>query len=156
MNNWHEEIQEREFHGKPQGKWVVTGWYQDEKEDYYTAEAAWEKKQQAGWDNRPEVTLAELAEGDGTLDMVDDYFRWNVMTPHWYLHKNRTWHKSLSTFEKGGFPFGPNLMSGEYGSYELAEEALKNSSKPDRFENQYATNYQEHLQAADDPISLRT
>ena len=150
-NNWYVKIEEREFHGKPEGKWIVSGWYQDEKEDYDAAKIAGEKKQQEGArDNRPEITLAELAEGDDILDIVDDYFSWNVMTPHWYLHKNGTWHKLLATCKKGDFPFKLGLMSGEYGTKELAEETLKNSPKPDRFEN-----YQEHLQAADDPISCK-
>lgn len=144
MSNWHEEIKEREFHGKPEGKWIVIGWYADEKEAYSTAETAWEKKQQEGWENQPKVTLAELAEGDGVLG-VDDYFRWNVDTPHWFLHKNGTWHKMLCACGEG--IFGPNLMSGEYGSEESAREVLKRSSKPRQFEN-----YQEHLQTAREPI----
>lgn len=139
LNSWHEKIEEREFHGKPQGKWVIEGWYEDEKEDFYIEETEWNKRSQEGWEKNGGII---------SLDIVDDYFSWNVTTPHWYLHDDGKWRKSLCAW------FELNCtkrMGGEFSSREAAEEALRNvTHRPKRFEN-----YVEHLRNAAPPIWCR-
>lgn len=148
---WCEKITEREFHGKPEGRWIITGWYWDERRAYYIAKAEWEKRQQEGWAKNPEPfpTLEQIASGEHNLLPADDYFHWNVETPHWYLHKNGTWHKLLCGDRQYGRVDG--FFDGEFPSRESAEEILRNTPlKPPRFER-----YQEHLDNAEPPISCR-
>jgi hypothetical protein len=152
MNNWHEEIKVHESFLEPAARWIIVGYYEDEVADYKTAEAAWELRQQQGWKtgpcNSPEDdarSLQELAKCDYSLDIIDDYFHWNVETPHWYLHNDGVWEKSLAKIREF------SNMSGRYTSREAAEEALKNCMHiPQRFEN-----YVEHLNNARPPISCK-
>ncbi len=144
MNTWHQEVTEHTFDFKPEGKWIVKGWYEDEKASYQVAEAAWNKRQQDGWDAG--ITAVTVTSDSGetfSLDIVDDYFHWNVETPHWYLHKDGTWGKLLCKLDEVSRPY-----SGEYLSEDQAEQHLANSQPPERFPD-----YSEHLRSAEPPIS---
>lgn len=44
-NMWSLKVEERTFHVKPLGKWIISGWYEDEKEIYYKSEKIWEDRQ---------------------------------------------------------------------------------------------------------------
>lgn len=151
--SWYQRIEEREFHGKPRGIWIITGWYEDEKTAYEIAETEWNRKQgESGISSEPIddiSSLMKLAEDDDFMWMpVDDYFHWNVMTPHWYLHTDGTWNKLICKI--GKIRETPNsLMYGEYLSQEEAEAQLAKSRPPDRFDN-----YVEHLQNAAPPINI--
>jgi len=88
--------------------------------------------------------LQALADGSITLDIVDDYFHWNVITPHWYLHLDGTWQKMICN------EFDMKVMSGQYHRLQRAEQDMLNSTPPARFEG-----YEEHLQNAREPYSCR-
>ena len=152
--NWHEEIKEKEFHDKSEGKWYIIGWYADEKQAFEIAKDEWEDQQQKGWDSNSSPTLHELADGSFNLDIVDDYFRWNVITPHWFLHSDGLWGKMLcKDVHDASFT---ELMVGEYPSLKAAELMLRNTPfKPKRFEDEYKIPYEEHLSNAEPPYSCR-
>lgn len=145
--NWIEEIEEREFHGKPEGKWIIQGWYEDEKEDFLREQIIWEEKQSLSWD-----ILSEYPDflARSIFDMADDHFSWNVTTPTWFLHQDGTWNKSLSNHTS----VITKLMYGEYESLEGAQKMimaldsrfLQRPRHPMKFKN-----YLEHLKNADEP-----
>ena len=127
---WHVEIEERPRHLWPD-KWIVTGWYCDEKYAYKDAEYQWEQEQNKKWNeknkDKPPPPLWGLLIGG------DDYFYWHVETPGWSLHKDLTWHKMLINDK--------NEFTGVYDSYEEAVATLaKLPACPPKFEN-----YEEHL-----------
>lgn len=125
---WCVEIAEREKHLWPD-TWYIMGYYKDEKEAYYTAEAQWEKKHAEEWDKKWGNNPPSLFD---QLDMGEDYFSWHVVIPHWYLHINGTWHKLLINNE--------HEFTGIYNSYEAAEMLFNTLHIPPRFEG-----YLEHL-----------
>lgn len=149
MSNWHAEIQPRDSY-RSKAKFIVVGWYEDEKSAYKLAEQAWDKKSRECWEKNNPPVVGFPASND--LDLTDDYFSWNVTTPSWLLHKDGTWHKSLCRLESAGkgFRWYQDLLPGEYKTREEAERILQNSSKPERFEN-----YQEHLDSAAPPVSCK-
>jgi hypothetical protein len=96
---WHVEIEEQARHLWPE-QWTISGYWEDEKRLYKKYEKEWDKRRQEVWDkkhaNKPPITLQELADGSGCLDMCgEDYFHWNVQTPSWSMHRNGTWQKML-------------------------------------------------------------
>lgn len=147
-NNWTEEIIEHDTCLDPENRWIITGHYVDEKAAFKAAETAWEKRAQEcseqlnpGPHSDDALSLQMLADGDGTITLYDDYFHWNVETPHWYLHRDGTWGKMIMKIKEF------QNMSGRYRSREDAEAALKQfPAKPPRFEN-----YVEHLNSAEPP-----
>ena len=134
-SDWFVKVEEREKHLWP-GTFVVTGWYQDEKDAYKVAEAAWEKK-------RPPYDPSRYADvPEGCLVLEDDHFSWIVETPWWFLHCDCVWRKTLMSGAK------QNQQTGVFPNREAAIQALNNASPaPARF-----ANYVEHLQSARDPV----
>jgi len=78
----------------------------------------------------------------GDLEIIDDYFSWNVITPYWHLFCNGSWQKDS----------GP-AIDHIYSSYESALEALERSREaikmiPNRFPD-----YEFHLACAKLPLN---
>ena len=100
-------------------KWLVTGWYEDEKKDYYREEAKWNKARQEEWEReypdgwQPTV----LDDGSVNLSFSEDYFHWHVISWSWSLHADGSWQKMLVNDK--------NEFTGVYDSREAAETALK-------------------------------
>jgi hypothetical protein len=120
--------------------WFVAGYYTEEREAFLLAEKAWEKRQYEGWQRQKPRSVSDQYK----LDIVDDYFRWNVINPDWYLHKDGSWHKSIQKFATKNWE-----MSGEFSTYEMASNVLKSTSViPKIYED-----YENHLACAAGPIS---
>ena len=152
MNTWQEKIEERMFHDKHLGKWIITGWYEEEVIAFKAAQAAWEKKQYEGWEKNPQPAMTE---DSFTLDIVDDCFSWNVITPWWFQHSDGTWHKMLC--HDTSLPDWESGMPGEFPSLAAAEATVKNfPEKAPAFSTMFpGIPYQEHLDSAEPPISTR-
>lgn len=119
-------------------KWIITGWYEEEVKAYNIAERAWEHLQSISG------PYNKLKGNSSNLDIVDDYFRWNVIHPQWYLWKDGTWNKdSVQLIGKR------YIKMTEFISKVSASMALKNSVIPAEF-----VNYKEHLQSAAPPGNL--
>lgn len=138
--DWFVEIKERARHLWP-GTWTVSGWHGDEHAAYKKAEIAWDQKQAQCFEENPRPPSQ-----DGSLDIIDDYFSWNVTTPHWSLHKDGLWYKGL---KKDSDPEEHNKFSGVFLSKEAAEKVLADhpNSRPPKIEN-----YQEELDNAAEPF----
>jgi hypothetical protein len=127
LNNiWCVEIAERAKHLYPD-TWYIKGYYKDEIEAYYAAEAQWEKKRNEEWHkkwgNNPPSLLDQL-----NLNIEgEDYFHWHVPSRHYFLHTNGIWHKLLINHK--------HEFTGIYNSYDEAAEMLFNTPHiPPRFE----------------------
>lgn len=130
---WHVEVTERERHLWPD-KWIISGHYEDEHEDYKKAKKEWDKKYYEGWSKEwADKSLVEQ------MNCGEDYFHWNVESPGWSLWKNGTWNKSLIDWNDR--PKETRDYPGVYNSYEEALITLgKSHSLPPKYEG-----YAKHL-----------
>jgi hypothetical protein len=150
---WHVEIKEDARHLWP-GHWLISGWYQDEKDLYKKYEKEWENKRHEVWekDAKPPVTLEELASGDLFMQYGEDYFHWNVETPSWSMHRNGTWNKMLVSPDewlgnaRNKIPNDRSEYPGIFNSYEHACKTLGNCNlQAPRFAIGELTDYEGHL-----------
>jgi hypothetical protein len=141
---WHIEIKEDARHLWP-GQWLISGYWEDEKNLYKEYELEWERRCQEAWDKKypngfslEQITL-NSTEGE-------DYFHWNVETPSWSMHRNGSWQKMLIDMNdwKGKTR---DQYPGIFNSYEHACKTLANYCDllAPRFALGELTDYEQHL-----------
>lgn len=155
---WHVEIKEDARHLWP-GQWLISGYWEDEKNLYNKYEKEWDKRRQEAWDkkhpkfNNDASCLQALADGTIDLNCGEDYFHWNVETPGWSMHRNGSWQKMLidtNEWLENARNIRPNERSeypGIFNSYEHACKTLANYCDlvAPRFALGELTDYEKHL-----------
>lgn len=149
---WHVEIKEEPRHLWP-GQWTISGYWQDEKDLYNKYEKEWENRRQEAWDKKhPAIAassdaaaLQTIAQGDIFLQEGEDYFRWNVETPGWSMHRNGSWQKMLIDMNDWAGKTR-DQYPGIFNSYEYACKTLADySDLAPRFALGELKDYEKHL-----------